>query len=63
MLEEFGIDPVRTLKGVTAGISGAAIVSEWVQALQDQGSNVAAKMNSNLSQMRQQVDDFRKRFR
>ena len=63
MLEKFGIDPVRALKGVTAGISSATIVSERVQALQDQGSNVAAKVNSDLSQMRQKVDDFRKSFR
>lgn len=63
MLEKFGLDPVNALKGVTAGLTGATIVSERVQALQDQGSTVAAKMNSDLSQMRQKVDDFRKSFR
>jgi len=63
MLEEFGVDPVSAMKTVTAGLTGATIVSERVQALQDQGSTVAAKVNSDLSQMRQKVDDFRKSFR
>jgi hypothetical protein len=63
MLEKFGVDPVSAVKGVSAGLTGAAIVSERVQALQDQGSTVAAKVNSDLNQMRQKVDDFRKSFR
>jgi len=63
MLEKFGVDPVSAMKTVTAGLTGATIVSEHVQALQDQGSTVAAKVNSDLSQMRQKVDDFRKSFR
>lgn len=62
-LEKFGLDPASAVKGVTAGLTGATIVSERVQALQDQGSTVAAKVNSDLSQMRQKVDDFRKSFR
>jgi len=62
MLEKFGYDPVSALKGATAGVTSAAIVSERVQQLQDQGSNVAAKVNSDLNQMRQKVDDFRLRF-
>ena len=63
MLEKYGLDPVSALKSVTSGLTSATIVSERVQALQDQGSTVAAKMNSDLSQMRQKVDDFRKSFR
>jgi hypothetical protein len=63
MLEKFGFDPASALKGVTAGVTSAAIVSERVQQLQDQGSTVAAKVNSDLNQMRQKVDDFRKTFR
>jgi len=63
MLERFGMDPTNALKGATAGVSSATIVSERVQALQDQGSTVAAKVNSDLNQMRQKVDDFRKTFR
>jgi hypothetical protein len=62
-LEKFGLDPVNAMKGAAAGITGATIVSERVQALQDQGSTVASKVNSDLSQMRQKVDDFRKSFR
>jgi len=44
-------------------VTSAAIVSERVQQLQDQGSNVAAKVNSDLNQMRQKVDDFRKTWK
>lgn len=63
MLEKFGFDPAAALKGATAGVTSAALVSERVQQLQDQGSTVAAKVNSDLNQMRQKVDDFRKTFR
>jgi len=63
VLEKFGMDPANALKGATTGVTSATIVSERVQALQDQGSNVAAKVNSDLHQMRQKVDDFRKSFR
>jgi hypothetical protein len=63
MLEKLGLDPSSALKGATSGVTGATIVSEHVQALQDQGSNVAAKVNSDLTQMRQKVDEFRKTFR
>ena len=34
-----------------------------IQALQDRGFAVAAKVNADLNQMRQRVDDFRKVFR
>jgi vacuolar protein sorting-associated protein 53 len=43
--------------------ASAVLVSERVQALQDQGSSVAAKVNSDLSQMKLKVDDFRKTWR
>lgn len=63
LLEKFGFDTPSALKGATAGLTSASIVSERVQQLQDQGSTVAAKVNSDLNQMRQKVDDFRKTFR
>lgn len=63
MLERFGYDSTTALKGATAGVTSSSIMSERVQQLQDQGSTVAAKMNSDLNQMRQKVDDFRKNFR
>ena len=63
MLEKFGIDPQTALKGAAAGVSGATIVNERVQAFQGKSSDVAAKVNSDLNQMRQKVDDFRRSFR
>lgn len=63
MLEKFGVDPVTALKGATAGVSGATIVNERVEALQSKSSDVAAKVNSDLNQMRQKVDEFRRSFR
>jgi hypothetical protein len=63
MLEKFGMDPQTALKGAAAGVSGATIVNERVQAFQGKSSDVAAKVNSDLNQMRQKVDDFRRSFR
>lgn len=65
MLEKFGMDPASAVKGVTAGLSGAAIMSERVQALQDQGSTVAARMmnSETVDDFRQKVLDFRTSFR
>lgn len=63
VLEKFGVDPVNAMKGATTGVTSAKIVSERVQALQEQGTTVAAKVNSDLNQMRQKVDDFRMSFR
>jgi vacuolar protein sorting-associated protein 53 len=63
MLEQFGVDPVTALKGATYGVSSATIVSERVQNLQDQGSNVAAKVTSDLNQIGQKVNAFRNTFR
>lgn len=62
-LEKLGLDTGSALKGVAANVTSAALMSERVQALQDQGTTVAAKMNSDLSQMRQKVDDLRRVFR
>lgn len=63
MLEKLGFDPVQAMKGATAGVTSATIVSEHVQALQDQSQSVAYKVNSDLNNMRQKVDEFRKTFR
>lgn len=62
MLEKFGIDPVTAYKGAMAGTT-AGVMSENIQVLQDRSSDVAAKVNSDLIQMKQKVDDFRKAFR
>lgn len=62
-LEKFGVDATSAIKNSTAGITSSVLVSERVQALQDQGSSVAAKVNSDLSQMKLKVDDFRKTWR
>jgi hypothetical protein len=63
MLEKFGVDPQTALKGATMGVTGEAIVTERVKALQERSSDVAAKVNSDLTQMRQKVEDFRRGFR
>jgi hypothetical protein len=62
-LEKFGVDSASAIKNSTAGVTSSVLVSERVQALHDQGSSVAAKVNSDLSQMRLKVDDFRKTWR
>lgn len=53
--------------GVEAGEGGVGVDSSGmtanIQALQERGSDVAAKVNADLNQMRQRVDDFRKAFR
>ena len=62
MLEKFGVDPVTAYKGAAAG-SSAGMMTENFQVLQDRSSDVAAKVNNDLIQMKQKVDDFRKAFR
>jgi vacuolar protein sorting-associated protein 53 len=62
MLEKFGFNPAAALRGVAASVTSASLVSERVKDLQEQGSSVAAKVNSDLNQMRQKVDNFRKTF-
>lgn len=63
MLEKLGLDSATAMKGATIGVTGSSIVSEHVAQLREQSSDVAAKVNSDLSQMRQKVDDFRRAFR
>jgi len=52
MLENFGLDPRTARKGATMNVTSTTIVTERLQAV-----------NSDLNQMRQKVDDFRKSFR
>jgi hypothetical protein len=59
MLEKFGLDPATARKGATVNVTSATIVTERLQAVQDQ----AGRVTNDLSQMRQKVDDFRKSFR
>jgi hypothetical protein len=55
MLENLGVEG--------DGVEGSSSMTANIQALQERGSDVAAKVNADLSQMRQRVDDFRKAFR
>jgi hypothetical protein len=56
MLEKFGLDPATARRGATVNLTSATIMTERFQ-------DSAAKVNSDLSTMRQKVDDFRKSFR
>jgi len=56
MLESLGVDAGE------AGQTDSAMTAN-IQAMQDRGADVAAKVNADLNQMRQKVDDFRKAFR
>ena len=58
MLETLGVE---VGEGGVGTESSAMTVN--IQALQERGSDVAAKVNADLNQMRQRVDDFRKAFR
>jgi hypothetical protein len=53
--------------GVDAGEGGAgpdsSTMTANIQSLQERGSDVAAKVNADLNQLRHRVDDFRKAFR
>lgn len=62
-LDRLGGDPEPARANTVTPVASAVLVSERVQALQDQGSSVAAKVNSDLSQMKLKVDDFRKTWR
>ena len=57
MLENLGIE------GGDGAVDTSSSMAVNIQSLQEKGSDVAAKMNADLSQMRQRVDDFRKAFR
>jgi hypothetical protein len=54
MLEKFGVDPMTAIKN-TANID--------IQSLHDKSSDVSAKINSDLIQMREKVERFRGAFR
>ena len=56
MLEKFGLDPATARRGAASNITSTSIMTERFQ-------DSAAKVNSDLSNMRQKVDDFRKSFR
>ena len=57
MLESLGVEAVDS----RVGVDSAMTVN--IQALQEKGSDVAAKVNADLDQMRQRVDRFRNAFR
>ena len=57
MLENLG------LEGGDGAVDGSTSMTANIQAFQEKSSDVAAKVNADLSQMRQRVDDFRKAFR
>jgi hypothetical protein len=58
MLEILGVEA-----GEGGGGADSSTMTANIQALQERGSDVAAKVNADLNQMRQRVDDFRKAFR
>jgi hypothetical protein len=62
LLEKIGLDPQTALRGATAGVTSEELVAERMQELRQASTTAAAKVTSDLSQMRQKVDDFRKAF-
>jgi len=56
MLEKFGVDPIVAMKST-------ANINDNLQSLQDRSSDVAAKVNNDLIQMREKVERFRGAFR
>ena len=61
-LEALGVE-AGELAGVGVGVDSSTGMTANIQALQEKGSDVAAKVNADLNQMRQRVDDFRRAFR
>jgi len=59
MLEILGVEAGE----MAGGVGADSTMTANIQALQEKGSDVAAKVNADLNQMRQRVDDFRKAFR
>ena len=59
MLEALGLDAAE---GAAAAAAAGAVDASGFQALQERGSDVAAKVNADLNQMRQRVDVFRKTY-
>ena len=62
MLEKLGLDPSIAMKGAAHGATSSNI-TDHVQALQGKGSDVAAKVNSDMANIRAKVDTFRNAFR
>mmetsp|Transcript_13787 Transcript_13787/g.20325 ORF Transcript_13787/g.20325 Transcript_13787/m.20325 type:complete len:1056 (-) Transcript_13787:190-3357(-) len=62
MLEQIGLDPATALKGATMGVTSEDIIQERVQLLRERSTTAVGRVTSDLSQMRQKVDDFRKTF-
>ena len=56
MLEIFGVDPMTAMKNT-------ANINDNIQSLHDKSSDVSAKINSDLIQMREKVERFRGAFR
>lgn len=63
-LEKVGLDK-NTTGGVgsVVGASAANVSSAMTELWKGKGTDVADKVNSDLNQMRQKVDDFRRQFR
>lgn len=59
LFEKFGVDPSQIMKGAPLGLNDN---KQKVQALKEQSSDVAAKVNNDLVQMRQKVEEFRFAF-
>ena len=57
MLETLGIKA-----GEGGGRADSSTMTVNIQALQERGLDMAAKVNADLNQMRQRVDNFRKVF-
>jgi len=60
MLKILGLEPGEM---TTGGVGVNSTMTTNIQAFQEKGSDVAAKVNADLNQMRQRVHDFRKAFR
>ncbi|KAL7553784.1 hypothetical protein ACHAWF_017115 [Thalassiosira exigua] len=64
LLEALGVEAGEAGAGAGVGAGDpSGSVTAKMQELQERGSDVAAKVNADLNQMRQRVDDFRKAFR
>ena len=61
LLEKFGLDPAMARKGATMNVTSAGLVSERLQQVRGQAAGAVA--GTDLNQMRQKVDEFRKAFR
>lgn len=62
MIEKFGAKSLTGMRCSTLVTPGTS-VTENIQSIQDRSTDVASRVNSDLSHMRQKVEDFRKAFR